>query len=68
MYNPTNLNTMKKFAASWNDLPTWEKRAEIIREVIIEGMGLKNMPAIEGAFHTITVTGKILSPSFRRNN
>ena len=44
---------MKKFEASWNDLPTWEKRAEIIREGIIEGMGLNKMPAIEGAFNPI---------------
>jgi dienelactone hydrolase len=44
---------MKKFAASWNDLPSWEKRAEMIREGIIEGMGLKNMPEIEGEFNPI---------------
>jgi dienelactone hydrolase len=44
---------MKKFAASWDDLASWEKRAEIIREGIIEGMGLKNMPAIEGEFNPI---------------
>lgn len=44
---------MKKFAASWNDLPSWEKRAEMIKEGIIEGMGLKNMPAIEGTFNPI---------------
>ena len=44
---------MKKFAASWDDLASWEKRAEIIREGIIEGMGFKNMPAIEGEFNPI---------------
>jgi len=44
---------MKKFAASWNDLPSWEKRAEMIREGIIKGMGLNNMPAIEGDFNPI---------------
>lgn len=44
---------MKKFAASWNDLPSWEKRAELIREGIIEGMGLENMPAIVGDFNPI---------------
>jgi hypothetical protein len=41
---------MKKFAASWDDLPSWEKRAEIIKKGIIEGMGLQNMPAITGGF------------------
>ena len=44
---------MKKFAASWDDLPSWEKRAEMIREGIIEGMGLDRMPAIEDAFNPI---------------
>lgn len=44
---------MKKFEASWNDLPSWEKRAEMIREGIIDGMGLNKMPAIEGAFNPI---------------
>ena len=44
---------MKKFAASWDDLPSWGKRAEIIREGILEGMELKNMPAIEGEFNPI---------------
>ncbi len=44
---------MKEFEASWDDLASWEKRAEIIREGIIEGMGLKNMPAIEGEFNPI---------------
>jgi dienelactone hydrolase len=44
---------MKKFAASWNDLPSLEKRAEMIKEGIIEGMRLKNMPVVEGTFNPI---------------
>jgi dienelactone hydrolase len=44
---------MKKFAASWNDLPSWEKRVEIIREGIIDGMGLRNMTEIGGKFNPI---------------
>ena len=42
---------MKEFAASWDDLYTWESRARIIRKGIIEGMGLHKMPAIEGNFN-----------------
>ncbi len=44
---------MKKFAASWDNLPSWEKRAEMIKEGIIEGMGLDKMPVIEGSFNPI---------------
>ena len=56
---------MKKFAESWNDLPSWEKRAEMIRDGIIEGMGLNKMPAIEGTFipiirHTRKMDGYIV--------
>lgn len=35
---------MKKFAQSWNDRESWEKRATVIREGIIEGMKLNQMP------------------------
>lgn len=42
---------MKEFAASWNDLNSWEKRAETIKKGIIEGMKLDQMPEIEGNFH-----------------
>ena len=44
---------MKKFTESWKDLPSWEKRTEMIRDGIIEGMGLNKMPAIEGTFNPI---------------
>jgi dienelactone hydrolase len=44
---------MKEFAASWDDLPSWEKRAVMIRKGIIEGMGLQNMPDIKGNFNPI---------------
>lgn len=35
---------MKEFAQSWNDRESWEKRASVIREGIIEGMKLNQMP------------------------
>jgi dienelactone hydrolase len=42
---------MKEFAASWNDLNSWGKRAETIRKGIIKGMKLDQMPEIKGNFH-----------------
>jgi len=44
---------MKEFRSSWNDLESWEARAETIREGIIEGMQLEKMPVIEGQFHPV---------------
>jgi dienelactone hydrolase len=41
---------MKEFASTWNDRTSWEKRAETIKRVIIEGMGLNKMPDIKGNF------------------
>jgi len=35
---------MKKFASQWNDLSSWEKRAQTIRQGIIQGMQLDKMP------------------------
>ncbi len=42
---------MKEFRSSWNDLESWESRAEIIRQGIIDGMQLEKMPKIEGQFN-----------------
>jgi len=42
---------MKEFASSWNDLDSWENRANVIKKGIIEGMRLDEMPKIEGNFH-----------------
>ena len=42
---------MKKIAGSWNDLSSWEKRADIIRNGIIKGMKLDKMPVINGNFN-----------------
>ncbi len=44
---------MKEFRSSWNDLESWEARAETIREGIIDGMQLDKMPVIEGQFHPV---------------
>ena len=42
---------MKEFAATWTDLNSWEKRAETIKQGIIKGMKLDQMPKIEGNFN-----------------
>lgn len=44
---------MKEFQKNWYDKPTWEKRAEVIRQGIIKGMKLNQMPEIEGNFNTL---------------
>jgi len=44
---------MKEFRSSWKNLGSWESRADIIRNGIIEGMQLEKMPRIEGAFHAV---------------
>jgi dienelactone hydrolase len=50
---------MKGFAAEWNNLESWEQRAATIKEGIIKGMKLDQMPKIEGNFNTqITNTRK----------
>lgn len=42
---------MKEFAKTWDDLESWEKRAKIIRDGIITGMKLDQMPKINGNFN-----------------
>lgn len=42
---------MKEFAGTWNDLESWEERANMIRRGIIEGMKFDQMPEIEGNFN-----------------
>lgn len=42
---------LKEFAGLWNDKASWEKRAEQIREHLIKGMKLDQMPKIKGNFN-----------------
>ncbi len=44
---------MKEFRSSWDDLESWEARAEMIRQGIINGMQLEKMPVIEGRFNAV---------------
>ncbi|MCK4749039.1 MAG: acetylxylan esterase, partial [Bacteroidales bacterium] len=50
--NEANL-MMKEFASEWDDKETWEERAAVIRQGMIEGMQLQEMPDIEGNFNPV---------------
>ena len=44
---------MKEFRTTWDDLESWESRADIIRQGIIKGMQLDKMPDIVDQFKPI---------------
>ena len=44
---------MKTFSQQWSDKVSWEKRAQQIRQGIIEGMKLPQMPKLSGQFKPI---------------
>lgn len=44
---------MKQTSSTWATQADWEKRAEVIRDGIIEGMKLEQMPARTAPFNTI---------------
>jgi hypothetical protein len=44
---------MKEFAQTWNDRESWEKRAQIIKTGLLQGMQWEKMPDIEGNFNAI---------------
>lgn len=44
---------MKKFASLWSDKESWETRADMIRDGIIDGMRLKEMPNEDIPFNPI---------------
>ena len=47
------FHIMQKFASEWNDLKSWEERAEIIKTGILKGMQFDKMPKIEDNFNAI---------------
>jgi hypothetical protein len=51
---------MKEFASAWNDQASWEARAGRIRQNIIEGMQLDEMPEISGNFNPIKTGKKVM--------
>jgi dienelactone hydrolase len=44
---------MMDFASRWNDRESWERRAGVIRQGIMDGMMLERMPVIEGDFRPV---------------
>ena len=44
---------MKDFATTWSDRASWEQRAQTIRQGIISGLQLDQMPDIQGNFNPI---------------
>jgi len=44
---------MKDFAKAWSNKASWEKRKEIIKNGIIDGLQLNKMPQIKGQFNPI---------------
>jgi dienelactone hydrolase len=42
---------MKEFAKTWNDKASWEKRANVLKQGIIDGMKFNQMPDINGNFN-----------------
>ncbi len=51
---------MKKFASEWDDLESWEKRADRIKRGIVEGMQLDKMPEISGNFNAVITKSREL--------
>ncbi len=51
---------MKGFEGQWNDIPSWEARAAVIRSGIISGMQLDKMPDIVGNFNPIIRNKQIM--------
>jgi len=58
---------MKQFSREWNDQTSWEKRAQIIRQGIISGMRLDQMPVIKGNFNPI-IRGTRLMDGYQVEN
>lgn len=44
---------MKEFASKWNDQASWEKRAVVIRQGIIDGLQISKLNAVKGNFNPI---------------
>ncbi len=51
---------MKEFASEWDDIESWEKRAQKIRKGIIAGMQLQEMPEISGSFNPVFKNTRIM--------
>ena len=50
---------MKEFANTWNDIDSWEKDLQTIKEGIIKGMKLDQMPKIDGNFNAKITNSRV---------
>jgi len=51
---------MKKFAAKWDDINSWEERGKIIKQGIIQGMKLEQMPVINDEFSPVIKNRRVM--------
>jgi dienelactone hydrolase len=51
---------MKKFSLEWTDKTSWEARAKIIRQGILDGMQWSRMPNLQGNFNPVIHSSKIM--------
>jgi len=51
---------MTKFAQQWSDKSSWEKRAQVIRNGMIQGMQMDKMPKISPQFNPIRNTLRVM--------
>lgn len=51
---------MKDFSRQWNDKASWEKRAATIKNQVIKGMKLDQMPKINGNFNPIIINTRVM--------
>lgn len=64
--NEANLK-MKEFGNTWGDLASWEDRANKIKQQIVSGMKLDEMPKIEGNFNPI-IHGEQIMDGYKVQN
>lgn len=51
---------MKEFAAKWDDRSSWEQRAQMLKQGILDGMEFDKMPKIRGQFNPISHSKRIM--------
>jgi len=67
-WTPDEANLMmKEYASQWSDKKSWEKRAEGIRQGILEGLFWDRMPDFEGDFEPIIHSRREMDGYFVEN-
>ncbi len=59
---------LKEFQKQWNDKDSWEKRADMIRQGIIDGLKIEQMPKVGNKFNPIITQnyayGRLYHPEY----